>query len=249
MVHADNIGRGWVLRGMRAAVGSTDHPLCEQSPGVSTSGTTQYWAQAYPGLRQLQVLKEYGKNAVVASICARNVSDAAAPDFGYRAAMDAIMEGIEQPLGERCLSSALDVDSAGRVSCQVVEASLVPAGPCSCDPALARTLPSAELAATVRGRLGEGACGSGDPQCQAACLCEVQQVADVAANPANALDLCRDADDASGVEGFCYIDPASGTGTDALLEACPGDAKRRLRFVGRGLTPNTLPYLVCPEPA
>jgi hypothetical protein len=45
--------------------------------------------------RQLQVLKGYGDNAVVASICPRNLADAAASDFGYRPALPSLLERIE----------------------------------------------------------------------------------------------------------------------------------------------------------
>jgi hypothetical protein len=80
--------------------GTLDRPLCEQTPGVTPPGTTQYWAKANPGLRQLEVLKGFGDqttNAIVASICARNTSDPSRPDFGYRPAMAAIIERL-QPL-------------------------------------------------------------------------------------------------------------------------------------------------------
>ena len=56
--------------------GDFDRPLCEQIPGVGPPGTTQYWGKAYPGARQLQVLKAVGASSVVTSICPRNVSDA-----------------------------------------------------------------------------------------------------------------------------------------------------------------------------
>ena len=74
--------------------GNTDRSLCEQTPGTSAPSTTQYWAAAYPGLRQLEVLQAQGDNAVVASICARNVTDPNASDFGYRPALDAIVERL-----------------------------------------------------------------------------------------------------------------------------------------------------------
>ena len=76
-----------------------DKPLCEQRPGLDAPGTMQYWAKAYPGLRQLQVLKEYGEqssNAIVASICARNVSNDTLPDFGYRPAIASIVERLKE---------------------------------------------------------------------------------------------------------------------------------------------------------
>jgi hypothetical protein len=78
--------------------GDMDRPLCEQSPGTSPPGTTQYWGKAYPGGRQLEVLEGYGANSIVASICARNVTDATAPDFGYRPALAAIVERLSEQL-------------------------------------------------------------------------------------------------------------------------------------------------------
>ncbi|HKO93487.1 MAG TPA: hypothetical protein VJU61_20175, partial [Polyangiaceae bacterium] len=77
-----------------------DRPLCEQTPGSSAAGSVQYWAKAYPGSRQLQVLKDFGAqttNSIVASICARNTTDAARSDYGYRPAMAAIVERLQAP--------------------------------------------------------------------------------------------------------------------------------------------------------
>jgi tRNA pseudouridine synthase 10 len=46
---------------------SFQNPLC-QAPGGAFD-TTQRYAKAYPSLRQLQVLNDYGANSIVASIC------------------------------------------------------------------------------------------------------------------------------------------------------------------------------------
>jgi hypothetical protein len=78
--------------------GSNDRPLCEDTPGVSSPGTVQYWGKAYPGGRHLEVLKGLGENAVVASICARNLEDDGASDFGYRPAVDALIERLREQL-------------------------------------------------------------------------------------------------------------------------------------------------------
>jgi hypothetical protein len=81
--------------------GVLDRPLCEQTPGVSPPGTTQYWGKAYPGLRELQVLKDYGErtgNSIVASICALNVTNASSPDYGYRPAMVALVDRMKEQL-------------------------------------------------------------------------------------------------------------------------------------------------------
>ena len=67
----------------------------EQGPsGNGSPGTVQYWAKAFPGLRELQVLRELGPAAIVSSICARNVTNVERPDFGYRPAMAAIVERL-----------------------------------------------------------------------------------------------------------------------------------------------------------
>jgi hypothetical protein len=84
--------------------GVLDRPLCEQTPGVSTPGTTQYWGKAYPGSRELEVLKGFGEkttNSIVASICARNVDRPADPDYGYRPAVAAIIERLQGQLPGR----------------------------------------------------------------------------------------------------------------------------------------------------
>ena len=78
--------------------GARDRPLCEQTPGVTGPGPLQYWAKAYPSSRQLQVLRDFGTqtaNSVVASICARNVTDASRSDYGYRPAMAALLERLQ----------------------------------------------------------------------------------------------------------------------------------------------------------
>jgi hypothetical protein len=81
--------------------GVFNRPLCEQTPGVSAPGPVQYWGKAYPSLRQLSVLKDFGAvtgNSVVASICARNVTDTSKADYGYRPAVAAIVERLQDQL-------------------------------------------------------------------------------------------------------------------------------------------------------
>jgi hypothetical protein len=66
--------------------------VCQAPDG--SYGSLQYRAAAYPGLRHLEVLRGMGDNAIVGSICARNVSDTSRPDFGYRPALDAILDRL-----------------------------------------------------------------------------------------------------------------------------------------------------------
>ncbi len=59
------------------------NPLCWDA-ATSTYGTQQFFAKAFPAPRILSVLKGVGSQAVVASICPKNITDPAARDFGYR---------------------------------------------------------------------------------------------------------------------------------------------------------------------
>jgi hypothetical protein len=229
--------------------GELDRPLCEQNPGMTTPGTTQYWAKAYPGGRHLEVLKDYGANSIVASICARNVTNQAASDFGYRPAIAAIVDRLKEQLGNRCLPRSLNTNQAdGTVACNLVETIPQPEGACNCDPNFGRRVPDDVLDSVVRGQLASernSPCGSADPNCTQACLCEVLQVQQVTSNPTNALEVCRDREDAAGVEGWCYVDADQGLGNPALVENCPATQRRLLRFVGRGLEPNSTTFVAC----
>jgi hypothetical protein len=228
--------------------GDNDRPLCEQDPGASAPGTTQYFAKAYPGTRHLAVLKDYGANSIVASICARNVSDQSRPDFGYRPAIAAIVDRLKEQLGDRCLPRSLITDLDGAVACNLVETIPQPEGQCNCNPAIARQPPDPQVDAVVRGQLAIDPiqpCGSADPTCSRACLCEVLQVQQVPGAAPNALDICRNDEDATGVEGWCYIDEDQMIGNPALVENCPATERRLLRFVGAGLQPNTTTFVAC----
>jgi len=240
--------------------GVLDRPLCEQTPGVSAPGTRQYWAKAYPGLRELQVLKDFGEkstNSIVASICARNVTKEQDPDFGYRPAIAAIVDRLKEQLGNRCLPRALSVDADGSVPCTLVETTpQPPKDPVSgndlacppCDPRFARKIPDPKVDVVVRGQLAielGKPCGANDPTCSKACLCEVQQVQQVeGADKDQALRICRQDTDAQGVEGWCYVDDGPGNNPE-LVSKCPATQKRLLRFVGRGLGANTTTFVAC----
>jgi len=70
--------------------GFTNSPLCQ--------GTTQTHGKAYPSLRQLELMKQLGDRAAVASICPRNNTDNSRADYGYRPAVRAIMQRVSQTL-------------------------------------------------------------------------------------------------------------------------------------------------------
>ncbi len=66
-----------------------NRPMC-QPPEGGPASTTQYFAKAYPGLRQLDVARQLASKSAVASICARNSVDVAQDDYGYFPALRAL---------------------------------------------------------------------------------------------------------------------------------------------------------------
>jgi hypothetical protein len=68
----------------------TNKPLC--------NGTQQAFAKAYPGLRELDLMRQLGGRAAVGSICARNVFDSNRADFAYQPTVRAIMERVSRTL-------------------------------------------------------------------------------------------------------------------------------------------------------
>jgi hypothetical protein len=68
---------------------SRNRSICHPPEGGST-GTSQYYAKAYPGTRILQVLRDYGGNSVVNSICPK------APAQGYTPALTATVAQMKE---------------------------------------------------------------------------------------------------------------------------------------------------------
>jgi hypothetical protein len=224
-----------------------DRPLCEQAPGVDAPGQVQYWAKAYPGLRQLEVLRDYGKqssNAIIGSICARNVHNDELPDFGYRPAISALVERLKEKLANRCLPRRLEPARDGTVPCALIEVRFG-VSDCSCDAASSRSKPEADIQGEIHSRLLASfseRCGPDDPSCARACQCEVEQIRKSADRLA-----CQNSDDGAGVQGWCYVadTPDQQVGNPALVRNCPATERRLLRFVGDGLAENSLTFVAC----
>ena len=198
------------------------NPLC-QDPATGEYGHVQYFAKAYPGTRQLRVLKGFGENAIVASICPKLASgESSVPSYGYNPAADAIVDRLKEHLVAECMPRPLALNSEGTASCAVVEAI---SGSCSCDGGNNRAPVGGELDSAVRRRLRElGQCGGASGvACDAFCLCEIGSATDQAS--------CQNAEAPEGV-GWCYVDPARGIGSPALVADCPSNAQRIVRFVG-----------------
>jgi hypothetical protein len=221
--------------------------LC-QPPAGGSVGTTQYFAKAYPGIRHLELIRAFGErtnNAVAASICPK-VLDSGMPStdasYGYNPAVSALVDRMKSALAPACLATPLETDANGAVSCDVLEVRAT-SGACSCTGA-GRGEPSVASAAGLRARLKESLyCGAaGQPSCESLCVCGLEELAP------SALPACQnDAVVPAGLAGYCYIDTDKGLGSAKLVESCPVDRKRRLRFVGTDLPrAGSSTYVLCP---
>ena len=208
-------------QGSLANVTAANSPLCQPVAG-GTPSAEQHFAKAYPGTRELQVLKDLKGQAIVASICPKvraSADPASDPNFGYNPAVGAIIERLKIALQGKCLPRAVESDPiTHQVLCKVIEAQ--PSGVCDCNLPGRAALDSSLVPEVERQLQADGHCGPGRKACSSFCECEILQersAADVAA--------CRAG--ASAPPGFCYVDdPAS-----PLLKDCPIDQKRLLHFV------------------
>jgi hypothetical protein len=70
----------------------SDRAICQADDG--SYGSTQYRGKSYPGIRELEVLRGVGHNAIAASICARNLTDDGRDDFGYRPVLTQVLDRL-----------------------------------------------------------------------------------------------------------------------------------------------------------
>ncbi|HEY0464356.1 MAG TPA: hypothetical protein VGC79_09120 [Polyangiaceae bacterium] len=213
---------------------ATNSPLC-QPPGGGVPGTTQYFAKAYPGTRQLTVLKDLGQNAIAASICPKITtatgSPSSDPNYGYNPAIGAIIDRLRDALHAPCLSRPIVTgpDANGgpvqAIGCNVIE--VQKSNVCDCTQPGRSPAPSALGPALFNSLQNSGNCGNsaGQSACDAAnfCLCQIHQETgeDLSSCVANA---------PTNTPGFCYIDDS----TSSALRGCEPNRQQLLRFIGQG---------------
>lgn len=93
-----------------------DSPLCAKNP-FTGNPTTQVYGKAYPGIRELHVLKEVGSQGIVASVCPVQIDQPAEADFGTGPAISAILDRLV-PTGDGggCFQRQLEADEDWRWS-------------------------------------------------------------------------------------------------------------------------------------
>jgi hypothetical protein len=228
-----------------------NRPLCQEN-GMTT--TRQIYAKAYPGLRHLQVLKEYGENSIVASICPK-VLDTNSPSYGYNPAVGAIIDRLKEALKGKCLPRPLVPAGAseaglevGQVPCKVIEAVLPAAGGCLCDESKNRAEATGELRSAILKKLREGGnCDiAGGTSCDSFCTCELKQLS--GSEPGGELHACQNNITEPSAPGYCYVNAAENepnVGNPELVEQCTADSKRLLRFVGGTPAPGAIALVAC----
>jgi hypothetical protein len=212
---------------------NNDNPLCAPNPNDSGLPTLQVRAKAYPGLRELEVLKGVGSQGIVTSVCPAQLENQGAEgdDFGYRPALGAVAERLQPALGGQCFPGTLPIDEAGSVPCIILEGSNTGGGTCSCAAKDARLpVPPEHQDALQLAKSHELAALR-----NLNCFCEVAQLSGAErtackTDPSDAVSVGGEL-----VSGWCYVDPAQESGVGAAVVAkCPEDEKRLLRFVGKG---------------
>jgi hypothetical protein len=178
-------------------------------------------AKAYPGLRELALLKAVSNHAMVGSICPK-ITDIDNPDFGYIAMFPPLVSRLPGVIHADCLPQPLAVDDRGQVACTVVEASWD--NPCDCNRP-GRHPPSDAAVEMAKRRIAVTGCG--EASCPEKCFCEIDQLS------GSALEKCKMSNPTSPDEGFCYPDPARDPGADpALVAKCKDTEKQVLNFSG-----------------
>jgi hypothetical protein len=208
-----------------------NNPLCQAANGQY--GVIQSAAKAYPGLRELKVLKDFGNNSIVASICARNLKDKNAQDYGYRPAVDAIVDRLKEALTGKCLPRTLTPDpKTNEIPCSIIEVRPIPmGGQPNCDAVPGRETPPPGVVDPVRARLRQiGFCGvPNKPSCEAGqslYFCKIKESNGPTSN-------CNQ-NEAPNDVGWCYVDPTAPhheNDDPSLVAKCPATQQRIIRFV------------------
>jgi hypothetical protein len=237
-----------------ADVAPDQSPLCQQGANYTT---LQTYAKGYPGLRQLQVLKDYGENSIVASICPK-ITQSGHPDYGYNPAVSAIIDRLKEALGGKCLGRTIALaDVAGTpddpsddiVPCKVLEARYVQGsgGACACNAgegriSLADLEGGGDLDKAVKAQLlKDKHCDNKLTMCADYCVCLINEYQE----PNKTQCLNDPAFQAT--NGWCYVDPldppiGQKIGNPEIVEGCDPSQKRLLRFEPEA---GAIAYIAC----
>ncbi len=124
----------------------TTTTLCDVNPKDGGKRTLQTSGKAYPGRRELAIVKALGPQGIVGSLCPAQMNDPSQLSFGFRPAMRAIIERLQPALEKTCLQGpAVTPDGNGQVACHLIEARYTGGAACDCTAKSRSPVTSAEL--------------------------------------------------------------------------------------------------------
>ena len=212
------------------------NPLCNGEK-------VQARAKAYPGRRQLAVLKGVQDQAIVASVCPSQLIDdkAGRRDYGYRAAVRAIIDRLKGALQGECWKKRVTINKNAKpneapVACVVIEATKDDGSGCPpCQEKDGREDLNKTQTAAIESDSTFKARGL-------KCACVIKPVV------GDALRSCvQDESPPPDVKGWCYVDPEQDPSHNAaLVSGCPERERRMMRFAGKDIPKsNATTYLQC----
>jgi hypothetical protein len=219
---------------------NNDSPLCAPNPNDGNMNTLQVNAKAYPGVKHLAIARGMGTQGIVGSICPAQLTDNTKPDFGYRPAVQAIIDRLKEALHGECLPRTLN-EINGQVPCLILEGTKT--NSCNCN-AASRSPVSADH------QPAEAAAQADPVGSTLNCFCEINQLCNAGSTGCNdpmGQDLanCQSAPQ-SNANGWCYVDETYGSDQANLVSKCPPTQRHEIRFVGTGApsTGSTL-FITC----
>ncbi len=112
--------------GGAGAINPNNKPLCQMAGGAYTA--TQIYGKAYPSVREMEIAhamadQASGIQGIASSLCPIHTTATGASDpvFGYRPAVNAIIDRLKNALSVQCLPQKLTVDpTTGSVPCLIL---------------------------------------------------------------------------------------------------------------------------------
>jgi hypothetical protein len=209
-----------------------DTPLCQKSGSAYTN--TQIYGKAYPSLRAMEIAhamaaSRAGVQGVVSSLCPIHTSFADGltdPLFGYRSALNPVVNRLKDSIAVQCLPNKLIVQSDGTVSCVVVVAfPTLQAGESYCgNPSLGLSTPTADIVASFQQDHGLSA---------SVPVCLLNQIATVDAEYANCAHF---AGMGARPPGWCYVEGPQN-----------GPCGQGLWFTAEALVPTSVATVQCSD--
>ena len=172
----------------------SDSSLCDPN-----DKTKQIKGKAFPTVNELAVARAMRDQGVVASLCPKYplVADQTAhPDeYGYRPAVQTIVNRLKDALTERCIPQPLEEDADGTVPCLITELEPTPGDQAAaCDPAKGLEQPDPGVLARYR---KEQEANKATPDELARPLCVIKQL--------KGAELVSNSCVASTKAGWCYV--------------------------------------------